>query len=529
MTLYEIRKSNQNSFAKQFAILPLVGISFFGIDVILLIILIVIILLIIAIPAILYTIVPADKADVVIQRGTRKVFSAHLEYSPEGKAAYFKIPAWVPGVGMIVHRMPLSMLEIPISDFLAFDKDRARFVCDIVAFCVIKDPVIAAMRFPAKLEDLGLQISKVVQATMRDSTTKKSVREIINDREGIIASITTPLSNTVAEWGLQLKDTELIDFKDPEKPISGEEEPPHVIRDISSIIEVQINSDARQKNAEQEKIARLKEAEAEEIAKKRELERDEQIGMRQQAKEQKIFESEKLAREKKLDVDKVQVVKSQQIEKERAMVLAEQQREVEKINREKKKLEGEGDRLMNEEQAKGKASFVKEQGLAEAVAKEALQDALNKFGDTAIRALIAEKLVEMQQAVGVAGAKALEKADLKVFSGGGADAQKGFELGAMLESILTSSSGTAGAVMNRLSRPNDLGFKDWYALLNVMQSQSTKKVNEPPENKEDWSQDTQAPQPPQSSSEDTESIDSEAIKKRKSRDYKMKTIGKGDS
>jgi len=34
---------------------------------------------------------------------------------------------------------------------------------------------------------------------------------------------------------------------------------------------------------------------------------------------------------------------------------------------------------------------------------------------------------------------------------------------------MTSSSGTAGAVLNRLSRPNDLGFKDWGTLLGAFQ------------------------------------------------------------
>jgi len=370
------------------------------------------------IAAVLYTIVPADKADVVIQRGKRRTFSPHPEYTDVNRAAYFKIPAWVPGYGMVVHRMPLKILSIPIPDFLAFDKDRARFVCDIVAYGVIKDPVVAAMRFPGSIEELGTDISKVVRATTRDSTTKKPIREIINDREGIIDTINAPLTDALKHWGIELRDIELVEFKDPEEPIYKGEEPPHVIKDISSIIEVQINSEARQKNAEQIKIARLKEAEAEELAKKREIQKDEQIGMREQKKNQEVAKEQKLAREQELEVTKVQQVKTQQIEKERAIVEANQKKEVENINKEKKHLEGQGDYLMQMEQAKGKAEFVRQQGYADADAKERLQQALNKFKDEAIRALVAEKLVEMQKEVGIAGAKALEVADLRVFSGG---------------------------------------------------------------------------------------------------------------
>jgi len=439
-------------------------------------------IIIFAIAAHLYTIVPADKADVVIQRGNRKVFSSHPDYSDSGRAAYFKLPRWLPGYGMYVHRMPLEILSIAIPDFLAFDKDRARFLCDIVAYAVIQEPITAAMRFPDTLDDLGKQISKVVQATTRDSTTKRSVREIINDRQGIIEVINDPLREALFHWGLELRDIELVEFKDPTQKEYGEKEPPHVIKDISSIIEVQINSEARQKNAEQIKIARLKEAQAEELAKKREIERDEEVAKREQLKYKLVSEKEKEAVTKRLEVQMVDRVQTQEIERERAKVQAaqekevgiinaEQEQEMEKIRKERKRLDGEGERLRLEEIAKGNAAPIREtgqaeaeiiklKGLAEAEAKEKLQFALNKFGDDAIRALVAEKLVDMQREVGVAGAKALENADLRVFSGGETTHQ-GFELGSIIEGITTSSSGTAGAVLNRLARPNDLGFKNW--------------------------------------------------------------------
>jgi len=414
----------------------------------------------IVVAAVLYTIVPADKADVVIQRGRRRVFSSHPDYQEAGnkKAAYFKIPGWVPGYGMVVHRMPLKILSIPIPDFLAFDKDRARFVCDIVAYAVIKDPVTAAMRFPSNLEELGGDISKVVRATTRDSTTKKPIREIINDREGIIKTINEPLSEALSHWGLDLRDVELVEFKDPEKPIYEGEEPPQVIKDISSIIEVQISSEARQKNAEQLKIARLKEAEAEEIAKMRELQRDEEIGKRDKKKEQEVYKEAKKAKEEELEVEKVNKVKSQDIERERAVVEANQKKEVETVIKEQKQLSGQGDRLQQEEQAKGKAAFIREEGFANAEAKEKLQDALNKFKENAILALVAEILVEKDRQIGIETAKALSQADLKVFSGGEAG-KGGFDLGQLVKSLEVADEGSALSLKNRIAQPNDLGFK----------------------------------------------------------------------
>lgn len=418
----------------------------------------------------LYKIVPADMADVVIRggatqdeqgkvKGNMRVYSGDANYSGDGKSAYFRIPSWffLFNLGMTVHRIPLKIIPISVSNFLAFDKDRARFECNIIAYVTVNKPIRAAQRFSGSPEQLIAQVSKVVQATTRDATTKKAIREIINDRDGIIATIKEPLTNALGEWGLNLNDIELVEFKDPEQGEKEGDKPSHVISDISSIIEEQINSEARQKNAEQKKVARLKEAVAEEEAKKRELTRDEEIGKRDAKRLELISAAQALAKVKELEIVKVQQVKTQEIEKERQLVEAEQRKQVEMINKEQKKLVGEGTRAQQEEEAKGLAAPIREKGFAEAEAKEKLQAALNKFGDEAIRALVAEKIVAMQEAVGLAGAEALKSADLKVFSGGDG-AKQGFELGQMIEGIVTSNQGSADAVLNRLSKPHDLGI-----------------------------------------------------------------------
>lgn len=412
--------------------------------------------ILIAVLSSLYRIVPANFADVVIQSGKARVFSPHKQYSVDGKSAYFQIPSWffILKLGMQVHRIPLNIIPVNVPNFLAFDKDRARFVCDIITYVVIKDPVEAAKRFGGDLRVLNEQISVIVQSTTRDVTTKKAIREVINNRQDVIDAVSPILSDTIANWGLELKSLELIDFKDPTDTSFGVES--RVIHDISSIIERQINSEARQKNAEQLKIARFKEAEADEEARKREITRDEEVAKREQEKNMKVAEKQKEAREKELEVTKVQQVKTQQIEKERAIVEAEQRKSVEEVNKEQKRLEGEGDRARLEEQAIGNAAKIKQDLLAEAEGKTKLQEALNKFEDKAIRALIAEKVVDMQQAIGVASAKALEQADMKVFVG--SDLGGGFDTGKVIESIRVSSEASAKSILNRLARPFDLGI-----------------------------------------------------------------------
>ena len=429
-------------------------------------IIVVLFLFLFAIFAAMYTIVPADYVDVVIQKGKMRVLSPHREYNTVGKAAYFKIPSWffLFGLGMTVHRVPLRMITIDVANFMSFDIDRARFLCNIITYVAVTEPVKAAQRFGGNIGELETQVAQIVTATTRDACTKKTIREIINNREDIIETVTPSLRDAIQHWGIDLKDIELVDFKDPTKAEYGEEEPPHVIKDISSIIEEQINSEARQKNAEQRKIARLKEAETDEEARKREIRRDEEVAKREQEKDKAVAESQKVAVAEQYEVVRVEEVKMAEIMKQKALVVANQEKEVEEINKEQKRLDGEGDRIYLTEKAKGEASPIRERGLADAEAKMKLQDALNRFGPEAIRALVAEKLVDMQKEIGIETAKALSTADLKVFAGG-SSARAGFDLGQMIESMSVASDSSAMSVLNRLARPNDLGFKDIMGVL----------------------------------------------------------------
>ena len=403
----------------------------------------------------LYTIVPADFADVVIQGGKMSVYSSHKDYNTEGKSAYFHIPRWffMFNMGMVVHRMPLKIISIEVPNFLAFDKDRARFICEIICYVHVTEPLVAAKRFSGDVEEMQSQVSLIVQAITRDVTTKKPIREIINNRDDIIRTVSPTLAATIKDWGISLNTIELIDFKDPDPAKDGIES--HVIEDISQIIEKSITSEMRQKNAEQDKAARFKEAEAEQDARTRELVKEEAIKKREQDVLMNVAVQQKAAKEKELEVARTVAVTNAEIEKSRQLILAAQQKEVEAINKEQKKLIGEGDRAQQEEQAKGAAAMTREQGYAEADAKEKLQAALNKFGDEAIRALVAEKMVEAWKDVGVAGAKALETADVRVMSGGNVDA---FNTGAMIESTRTASQDTAKAQLNQAARKLDLGF-----------------------------------------------------------------------
>jgi flotillin len=426
---------------------------------------------------------------------------AHLVATPTGKfvassdenigtqRTYFDIPGWVPFFGRSVRIMDLTIKEIPMEQE-TIEKNQARFSVRSSTKYRINDVKTAAETYITE-SDLKEQLKEIVRAGVRAITVQYDVVDARAKKREIEAKIREEIVDDLKKWGLSLENFQLVEFKDtPDSKI---------ISNISKRSEVEIESRTREQNAEKIKQARVKEAESDEKAQQREIERDRTVGEQKELMKQKISEKQKSAEEKRFEVVKVQTVKQAEITKAEAEVKAEQDktvaiikanqdRDAEKIMMEQKRLEGEGDRKRAEEQAKGEAAPIKEignaeaeiiksKGLAEAEAKEKLQAALNKFDDKAIRALVAEKIVAMQQAVGIESAKALSEADVKVFAGGGKDGENAFDLGKMISSMAVSNDTTADAVLNKIARPNDLGLTTLGLNALKDESKKTKKVD----------------------------------------------------
>lgn len=399
-----------------------------------------------------YRIVPPSEAHLVVTPNKR--FVASSDENIGTRTTYFAIPPSIPFFGRRLRIMDVTIKELIVKQE-TYEKDQARYMVTSSLKYRITDVIQAAETF-INNEELMKQLEEIVKASVRAITVKYDVVQARAQKEKMSDEIQAQIVDDLKQWGLRMVNFVLVDFQDVQdregKIVSS------IISDISKRREVEIETETRQMNAEKYKQARTKEAEADEVAQKREIQRDEEVGKRTQNKEQKIAEEQKLAEEKRLDVVKVQQVKTAEIQKEKAIVEANQDREVEAVRKEQKKLEGEGDRDRAIEQAKGEAAPIREKGLAEAEAKEAQQAALNKFGDEAIRALIAEQVVQMQLEVGKANAKALENADMRIFAGGGADSQSGFDMGRLMAAMQVSNDGAAASVLNRLGRPNDLGL-----------------------------------------------------------------------
>lgn len=392
----------------------------------------------------MYRIVPPSEAHMIVRANMRAVRSTDKSISTNGKGSYFKFPLWMPSIGTQVRIIPLTTMEIKI-DQETFEKGQARYNLVSSTKFRITDVNTAAERFN-DLDELKKQLEEIIKAGVRTVTVRYDVADARAKKKEIAENVNEEIKNDLETYGVSLVNFQLVDFQDT--PDSK------VVSNLSMIREKEIEANRRQQNAEREKASKIKEAESDEMAKQREIARDQKVGEYQQNRDKAISEQMKEAVQAQYAVKQVEQVRAAEIEKAKQIVFASQQKEVEEINKAKKLLVGQGDRQMQEEQAKGAAAATREQGYAEADAKEKLQAALNKFKDDAIRALVAEKLVLAYQTVGVESAKALQQADVKIMSGGDGDA---FNTAKMVESIRTGSPDAALAAINKIARPLDLG------------------------------------------------------------------------
>lgn len=389
-----------------------------------------------------YKVVPPTEAHVVASAYNKWVVSSDDKLSSANKRSYFNFP--------LIRKVRILDITVKDLDIVheTYEKNQARYNVRASLKYRIVDPLTASETFTND-DDLNTLLKGVLQSAVRAVTVMYDVTDARSNKLEMEKGITVQIAGDLKAWGIILVNFQLIDFQDT---IDSK-----IISNISKRREVEIESTTREVNAEKIKQAVVKEAEAKQTSATREIERDEAIAKREQSKIMTVAEQQKIAQEKTFEVVRVQTIKQAEIDKDRAVVLANQMKDVETVNREQKILKGQGDRLMQEEQAIGSAAHFKQDGLAQAAAKEALQLALNKFEDKAIRALVAEKIVEMQQNVGVETAKALAQADVRAFIGG-QNGSQGFDLGQVISSLSVSNDSGAQAVLNRLARPNDLGL-----------------------------------------------------------------------
>src|ERR1700761_392860 len=420
---------------------------------------------------------------VVVPTNAVHIVQSAKRSTPYGKDmggnTYYKWPAWLPGIGVRVSVLPLSVFRVELEDYAAYDKGRLPFVLDVLAFFRIADPAKAAERL-SSITELDGQLQGIMQGVVRTILANALIEDILGKRADFSESFTKEVSAQLPQWGIEtVKNIELMDIRDAQGS--------QVIQQIMNKKKSEIEKESRvavaanQQSAETAEIEAARavatnKAAADEAVGIRNAQKDQMVGIQSQKAQQAIKDEEKNTAEKDMAVRQVQSVRQAEIDrnvqvvnaagdKQVAIVAADRDKQVAVTKAEGQKLQvttiAEGDLAA----AKLTAQGIQAKGEADGAAETARQMATVNPQITLAKEigenegyqtyLIRVKQVEATRDVGIAQAGALEKADVKVIAQTGVPAEGlnavgelfsakgGQAIGAALEGLKNTEAGAA--------------------------------------------------------------------------------------
>lgn len=368
---------------------------------------------------------------------------------------YYEWPASLPFLGVTKIVLPVSVFDLDLAGYEAYDKGRLPFVVDVKAFFRINQSDKAAQSV-ASFEELHNQLKAIVQGAVRTILASNEIEEIMQGRSKFGDEFTKEVNGQLANWGVEtVKNIELMDIRDHKDS--------QVIQNIMSKKKSHIEMESRTEVAKNSRIAQIAEIEARkevdlqgQIAKQsvglRTIEQEQQVALSKQTMTQAVKEQEKLTKEKEMSVLKVEHVRSAEIKKDVALVAAEQGKQtqvlaaegqLESKRREAEAINLEGTARANAERAMLLAPVEAQTTLAKEIGQN---ESYQKY-------LVTIRQVEADQAVGIEQAKALQAAEIKVISNTGSptsglkgvmdlfSSKGGTEVGAMLEGLANTDKG----------------------------------------------------------------------------------------
>jgi len=381
---------------------------------------------------------------------------------------YYEWPSWFPVVGITKIVLPVSVFDLDLTGYEAYDKGRLPFVVDVKAFFRITDSDTAAQRV-ASFQELHSQLEAIVQGSVRVILASNDIETILQGRSTFGEQFTKEVEEQLKNWGVStVKNIELMDIRDSQSSA--------VIKNIMEKKKSFIEMESRTEVAKNKQAASIAEIEAQrqvdletQSAKQavglRTTQNEREVALAQQEKIQAVKEQEKLTKEKEMNVVSVEAVRKAEIAKQVQVVQAQQFRETATITAEGEKattvLHAEGQLEAKRRESEGIAL----EGTAKADAETAMQLAPVKAQTTLAKEigenkayqeyLVTIRKVEAAQAVGIEQAKALSNADIKVISNTGSpttgltnvmdlfSSEGGTKVGAMFEALNNTPTGQA--------------------------------------------------------------------------------------
>lgn len=438
-------------------------------------------------------VVPTNEVHIV-QAGKNSVsYGSGLEAGN----SYYEFPSWIPKIGVTVSSYPVSVFDLNLLNYDAYDVDRLEFLVDVRAFFRISNSQIAAQRV-SNFQELKDQLNGVLQGAVRNVLAKYTLDHIMTDRAMMGSEFSKVVDEGLKEWGVTtVKTIEFMNIRDAKESL--------VIHNImakkKSFIEMESRMEvaknkqaAESREIEAQRQVALSKAEAEQQVGIREAEKEKTVGIANEKSNQEVQAEAKLTTERQMEVQKVQSVKQAEIDRDVAVVKAEQDQKVRVVAAEAEKsatvIKAEAEKEAQVQIADGKlaatlknAEGIQAEGTARAEAEKAFLLApvnaqitlAQEIGSNEgyQRYLIDVRKVEAGENVGKEMAGAMAKADLKVIANAG-DIQSGVSklgdvftpfggtnIAGMLSALAQTEEGKAlvDGITSKLSAPADTGAK----------------------------------------------------------------------
>lgn len=370
---------------------------------------------------------------------------------------YYEWPSWLPVIGVTKGIMPVSVFDLDLNTYEAYDKGRLPFVVDVKAFFRVTESDVAAQRVASFDELLG-QLQAIVQGAVRVILASNDIETILNGRSAFGAQFTEEVTEQLKNWGVStVKNIELMDIRDSQGSA--------VIKNIMEKKKSHIEMESRTEVAKNKQAAAIAEIEAQkeidlkaQTAKQdvglRTTTAEREVALAQQQKIQAVSEQAKTTKEKEMAVLQVEHVRKSEIARQTALIKAEQDKGVQVLaaeaQLETKRREADG--IVAEGNARAGAATAMELAPVQAqitLAKEiGGNEGYQKY-------LVTIEQVRAAQAVGIEQAKALTQADVKVITNSGSPSEGltsvmdlfsskgGTQVGAMLEALSNTDQGQA--------------------------------------------------------------------------------------
>lgn len=398
-----------------------------------------------------YTVIPPNEAHVIVFMGRGRKFRSPVTTASgvDGKTSYFYIPFL-----MKRYIMPLTNVKLDINNIPLNDKMMAPFLCDVMTWLHIEDPVKAAERLDFTTGNvfgsLHQDLIAIVQAIARATSMNQEILDIMKDRKTFSANVSKEVDNALESWGVSLVNLEVNDIRDGENSAVISNYELQRKAQVESLTRKEVSLRNREAvEAEQENLqkAEVAKAGAEQTFMSKQIARDTEIGLRTQDKEQQIALAAAETNKKKVDALRVTTVGEAEITRDAAIETA-------RGIGESIRIQGEKEAAIVSLKGKAEGEAIEARGLAEAVAKLKMAEALQKFNDAATTIAKIQALVDVQKAYAEAYGKIAENADIKVVTSGEGgnilglpmNAKTGADFGQMFEALGIDLSKVPAAV-----------------------------------------------------------------------------------